>query len=74
MIARLVAIGLVLAAMTATGRFIWAAVAARAESRGLHRRVDLPDTDAAQSHRIHVSGVDEVFAAPDDTARRALAS
>ncbi|MFA9438986.1 FAD-dependent oxidoreductase [Uliginosibacterium sp. sgz301328] len=63
-----------LAAMTATGRFIWAAAAARTESRGLHRRVDLPDTDAAQSHRIHVSGVDEVFATPDDTARRALAS
>ena len=51
--------------MVATARWITAASLARTETRGLHRREDLPDTDRRFAHRILVGGLDEVWTAPD---------
>lgn len=55
-------------AMVAAARWITAASLARPESRGLHRREDLPDTDDRYEHRILVGGIDTVWTAPDPTA------
>jgi succinate dehydrogenase/fumarate reductase flavoprotein subunit len=48
------------AALLATARWSLAAAQARAESRGLHRRVDAPQTDPAQARRLLVGGFDSV--------------
>lgn len=52
-------------ALVATARWITAASLARTETRGLHRREDLPDTDHRFAHRILVGGLDDVWTAPD---------
>lgn len=52
-------------AMVAAARWITAASLARPETRGLHRREDVPNTDAGFAHRILVGGLDEVWTAPD---------
>lgn len=62
------------AALTATARWVWAAAQARTESRGLHRRSDFTQTDAAQTHRIHLSGTDDIVTSTDETEWRAVAS
>ncbi|MFZ3482697.1 FAD-dependent oxidoreductase [Sphingomonas sp. 3-13AW] len=62
------------AAMAATARFIWEAAALRTESRGMHRRLDLPDEDATFDDRIHVSGVDQIAAAFRNASQEAVAS
>jgi aspartate oxidase len=60
--------------MAATARFIWEAAALRTESRGMHRRIDRPDQDAAFDDRIHVSGVDRIAAALRNPSLEAVAS
>ncbi|MGA5464987.1 FAD-binding protein [Mycobacterium sp. NPDC050041] len=55
-------------ALVAIARWITAASLARQESRGLHRREDLPDTSPAFTHRILVGGLDEVWTATDPVA------
>ncbi|AKS32640.1 FAD-dependent oxidoreductase [Mycolicibacterium goodii] len=57
-------------ALVAAARWVTAASLARAETRGLHRREDLPDTDTRFDHRILVGGLDEVWTAPDPVAPR----
>ncbi|ABK73735.1 FAD-dependent oxidoreductase [Mycolicibacterium smegmatis] len=57
-------------ALVAAARWVTAASLARAETRGLHRREDIPDTDARFDHRILVGGLDEVWTAPDPVAPR----
>jgi succinate dehydrogenase/fumarate reductase flavoprotein subunit len=52
-------------AMLAQARWITAAALARAESRGMHRRVDLPDTDHDFDTRILTGGLGEVWTRPD---------
>jgi succinate dehydrogenase/fumarate reductase flavoprotein subunit len=48
------------AALTATGRWAYRSALARGESRGMHRRVDLPDTDPTQVCAYVVTGLDRV--------------
>ncbi|KUI32442.1 pyridine nucleotide-disulfide oxidoreductase [Mycobacterium sp. IS-1742] len=52
-------------AMVAAARWITAASLARTESRGLHRREDLPDVDHRLGHRILVGGLEAVWTAAD---------
>jgi succinate dehydrogenase/fumarate reductase flavoprotein subunit len=61
------------ASMAATARWIWASAEARSETRGLHRRSDIPVSDAAQTHRIHSAGVDDIIVATDQLSWKALA-
>jgi succinate dehydrogenase/fumarate reductase flavoprotein subunit len=52
-------------AMLAAARWITAAALARAESRGMHRRVDHPGTDHQFDTRILTGGLGEVWTRPD---------
>jgi succinate dehydrogenase/fumarate reductase flavoprotein subunit len=52
-------------AMVAAARWITASSLARTESRGLHRREDLPARDHRHDHRVLVGGLHEVWTAPD---------
>jgi len=56
------------AALAANAR--WCALAAlqRTESRGMHRRTDLPQSDPAQAHRLLVGGLDKLWTRPDTGA------
>jgi succinate dehydrogenase/fumarate reductase flavoprotein subunit len=62
------------AALTATARWVWAAADNRTESRGLHRRTDFTETDRAQTHRIHLSGLDRIDVSTDESDWKAVAS
>jgi succinate dehydrogenase/fumarate reductase flavoprotein subunit len=48
------------AAMTATSRWAYASALARAESRGMQRRLDFPAADAAFVCTLESSGLDRV--------------
>jgi succinate dehydrogenase/fumarate reductase flavoprotein subunit len=61
-------------AMVATARWITAASLARAESRGLHRREDLPHIDHRFDHRLLVGGLDTVWTASDPVLPQRLSS
>ncbi|WP_437513771.1 FAD-dependent oxidoreductase [Sorangium sp. So ce1099] len=52
------------AALLATARFCYRSALARAESRGLHQRTDLPDTDPAQAHCLTTGGLSSIWVAP----------
>ncbi len=52
------------AAMTAHARWMYAAALARSETRGMAKRLDHPDQDPAQHHRILVGGLDRVWTRP----------
>ncbi|GGP15783.1 FAD-binding protein [Nonomuraea glycinis] len=54
------------AAMVAHGRWMYRAALARAESRGMHQRLDRPEADPRLARRIHVGGLDEVWTAPEE--------
>ena len=45
--------------MIANARWAYGAAQLRTESRGMHQRVDYPETDEAQRQRILVAAVDE---------------
>jgi succinate dehydrogenase/fumarate reductase flavoprotein subunit len=49
-----------LEAMVAAGRWIFAAAAARTETRGIHRRSDFGAADPAQARPLIVSGLDAI--------------
>ena len=49
------------AAMLATARWMYTAALARSESRGMHKRYDHLQEDAAQRHYLTVGGLDEVW-------------
>jgi succinate dehydrogenase/fumarate reductase flavoprotein subunit len=57
------------AAMIATARWTHAATLARPESRGMHRRTDVPETIPSQARRLRIGGLDEIWTAPEITAR-----
>ncbi|MFD7916314.1 FAD-dependent oxidoreductase [Streptomyces sp. NPDC059752] len=52
------------AAMTAHARWMYAAALARSETRGMAKRLDHPDQDPDQHHRILVGGLDRVWTRP----------
>lgn len=60
------------AALLATARWSLASARARQESRGLHRRVDAPQTTPALAHRLLVSGFDVVRIRADAASAQAL--
>ncbi|KWX66726.1 FAD-dependent oxidoreductase [Mycobacterium sp. NAZ190054] len=61
-------------ALVAAARWITSASLARTESRGLHRREDLPALDHRLGHRLLVGGLDEVWTAADPTSPQLLSS
>ena len=48
------------AALVASARFAYRSALARAESRGLHRRLDRPELDPEQTHHLIAEGLDEI--------------
>ena len=56
------------AAMTAHARWMYRSALARTETRGMHKRLDHPDQDPAQHHRLLSGGLDEVWVRPLTTA------
>jgi succinate dehydrogenase/fumarate reductase flavoprotein subunit len=54
------------AAMVAHSRWMYRAALARAESRGMHRRDDFPDSQPQLRHRILTGGLDQVWTATDE--------
>lgn len=56
------------AAMTATARWITAAALERAESRGMHRRVDAPELTPERASRLLVGGLDSIWTRYDAIA------
>ncbi|MBE1462896.1 FAD-binding protein [Kibdelosporangium phytohabitans] len=52
------------AAMVAHARWMYTSALARSETRGMAKRLDFPDQDPAQHHRITSGGLDEVWARP----------
>ncbi|MEU6754584.1 pyridine nucleotide-disulfide oxidoreductase, partial [Spirillospora sp. NPDC046719] len=61
------------AAMAAHARWMYNAALARTETRGMHKRLDLPEQDPAQRHRLVTGGLDEVWTRPE-TGALAVAS
>ncbi|UDY23049.1 FAD-dependent oxidoreductase [Nocardioides sp. Kera G14] len=53
------------AAMVAHARWMYTAALARTETRGMHRRLDRPDLDPAQQHRLLVGGLDDLWVRPE---------
>jgi succinate dehydrogenase/fumarate reductase flavoprotein subunit len=54
------------AALTATSRWAYRSALARTESRGMHRRRDMPSADPDFACSLHASGLDEVRVARAD--------
>lgn len=52
------------AALTANARWMYRSALARTESRGMARRLDFPEQDAGQHHRIASGGLDQVWTRP----------
>ncbi|MCG7326564.1 FAD-dependent oxidoreductase [Achromobacter sp. ACRQX] len=52
------------AAMLATSRWMYRSALARRETRGMHKRYDFLEQDAAQYHHLSVGGLDEVWVQP----------
>lgn len=53
------------AAMAATARWMYHAALARKESRGMHRRIDVTQTDPNQQHRLITGGLDQIWVKPE---------
>ncbi len=62
------------AALTATSRWAYRSALARTESRGMHRRLDMPNADPGFACSLHVSGLDEVRVVRADGLAIAAAS
>ncbi len=57
-------------AMLAHARWMYAAAARRNETRGMHKRMDHPEKDPRQHHRLRVGGLDEIWAGVDPAGPR----
>jgi succinate dehydrogenase/fumarate reductase flavoprotein subunit len=53
--------------MLAHSRWMYHAALQRAETRGMHRRVDQPEQDPVQRRRLLVGGLDEIWSRPEAT-------
>lgn len=53
------------AAMVANGRWMYHAALTRAETRGMHKRLDFPTQNPAQGHRLLTGGLDELWSRPE---------
>ncbi|MBI3215687.1 MAG: FAD-binding protein [Mycobacterium sp.] len=53
------------AAMVAHGRWMYHAALQRTETRGMHKRVDHPEVDHAQHHRLLTGGLDRLWTRPE---------
>ncbi|WP_436499980.1 FAD-binding protein [Actinokineospora sp. HUAS TT18] len=62
------------AAMVAHARWMYTSALARTETRGMAKRLDFPEVDPAQHHRITSGGLDQVWARPELLASAAVAS
>jgi succinate dehydrogenase/fumarate reductase flavoprotein subunit len=62
------------AAMVAHARWMYTSALARPETRGMAKRMDFPELDAAQHHRIISGGLDRVWARPQSRDSVAVAS
>lgn len=51
-------------AMTVHARWMYTASLARTESRGMAKRIDYPEQDPAQHHRLTIGGLDELWTRP----------
>ncbi|MGW1738511.1 FAD-dependent oxidoreductase [Nocardia sp. NPDC001965] len=56
------------AAMTAHARWMYRAALARSETRGMAKRLDFPDQDPDQHHRLITGGLDRVWVRPEQAA------
>ena len=56
------------AGMLAVARWSYRSALTRTETRGMHQRVDHPDTDEGQQHRILSGGLDDVWTSIDPDA------
>ena len=61
------------AALTASARWAYRSALARTESRGMHRRRDIPDVDPGFACSLSVSGLDEIRVARADGRAMAAA-
>ncbi len=57
------------AAMTAHGRWMFHAALQRAETRGMHKRLDYPQQDPAQQFRLLTGGLEEIWSRPEAGSR-----
>jgi succinate dehydrogenase/fumarate reductase flavoprotein subunit len=57
------------AALTASSRWAYASALARAESRGMHRRLDLPEADPQFLCAFEVSGLDRISVTRSEISR-----
>lgn len=53
------------AAMLATARFMYSTASERSETRGMHKHLDFPASDAAQQRRLIASGLDQILVRPE---------
>ncbi|MGW0182986.1 FAD-dependent oxidoreductase [Nocardia sp. NPDC003345] len=56
------------AAMTAHARWMYRTALARTETRGMAKRLDFPDQDPGQHHRLITSGLDRIDVRPEHAA------
>ena len=61
------------AAMVAHARWMYSSALARTETRGMAKRLDFPDQDPQQHHRILSGGLDTVWTRPEAPAAQAVA-
>lgn len=60
------------AAMTATARLMYNTALERTETRGMHKREDFPELDAAQSYRLISGGLDKVWTQKAEVNKEAV--